>query len=119
MKREPVSSSTIASIGYDPDSQTLEIQFLNGSVYLYFWRSKFGSWRTDGCIVARTLLPPAHTKPVRGSRISSQGSNRNVIIESVRVQNFRCIKDETLPCDRLTVLGGPKRVREIIVLART
>jgi putative ATP-dependent endonuclease of the OLD family len=30
-----------------------------------------------------------------------------MIIESVRVQSFRCIKDETLPCDKLTVLVGP------------
>jgi len=36
MIRQPVSSSNIASIGYDTDSQTLEIEFLNGSVYLYF-----------------------------------------------------------------------------------
>ncbi len=29
-----------------------------------------------------------------------------MIIRSVHVQNFRCIKDETLPCDDLTVLLG-------------
>jgi len=36
MNRKPVSSSNIASIGYDVDSQTLEIEFLNGGVYQYF-----------------------------------------------------------------------------------
>lgn len=36
MNREPVTSSNIASIGYDADSQTLEIEFLNGGVYQYF-----------------------------------------------------------------------------------
>lgn len=36
MNRQPVSSSNIASIGYDVDSQTLEIEFLNGGVYQYF-----------------------------------------------------------------------------------
>ena len=36
MNRQPVSSSNIASIGYDADSQTLEIEFLNGGVYQYF-----------------------------------------------------------------------------------
>lgn len=36
MKRIPVSSSNIASIGYDPDRRVLEIEFLNGSVYQYF-----------------------------------------------------------------------------------
>jgi len=30
-----------------------------------------------------------------------------MIIESVRVRNFRCILDETLSCDELTVLVGP------------
>ena len=36
MNRTTVSSSNIASIGYDQDSQTLEIEFLNGGVYQYF-----------------------------------------------------------------------------------
>jgi hypothetical protein len=36
MERIPVSSSNIASIGYDPDSLTLEIEFNNGSIYQYF-----------------------------------------------------------------------------------
>jgi len=30
-----------------------------------------------------------------------------MIIKGVRVQNFRCIRDETLPCEQLTVLIGP------------
>lgn len=36
MNRESVTSSNIASIGYDPDSLTLEIEFKNGSIYQYF-----------------------------------------------------------------------------------
>tara|TARA_R110000850_G_scaffold50499_5_gene123851 strand:+ start:994 stop:1203 length:210 start_codon:yes stop_codon:yes gene_type:complete len=36
MNRQSVSSSNIASIGYDAGSQTLEIEFLNGGVYQYF-----------------------------------------------------------------------------------
>ena len=36
MKREHVESSNIESIGYDSGSQTLEIAFLNGSIYQYF-----------------------------------------------------------------------------------
>lgn len=36
MERVPVSSSNVASIGYDADSSTLEIEFHNGSVYQYF-----------------------------------------------------------------------------------
>ncbi len=36
MEREHVESSNIESIGYDSDNQTLEIAFLNGSIYQYF-----------------------------------------------------------------------------------
>lgn len=36
MNRQPVSSSNIASIGYDSQSQTLEIEFHSGSVYQYY-----------------------------------------------------------------------------------
>jgi hypothetical protein len=35
MERTPVTSSNISSIGYDADSQILEIEFNNGSVYEY------------------------------------------------------------------------------------
>lgn len=35
MTRTPVSSSNISSIGYDPRTQTLEVEFHNGSVYQY------------------------------------------------------------------------------------
>lgn len=36
MNRTSVSSSNIASVGYDDDSATLEVEFNNGSVYQYF-----------------------------------------------------------------------------------
>ena len=36
MERTPVQSSDLASVGYDRDSSTLEVEFLNGSVYQYF-----------------------------------------------------------------------------------
>jgi hypothetical protein len=35
MTRTPVSSSNLASVGYDPQTRTLEIEFLNRSVYQY------------------------------------------------------------------------------------
>ena len=35
MHREPVSSSMIAAIGYDADTETLEVEFVSGSVYRY------------------------------------------------------------------------------------
>ncbi|REJ87277.1 MAG: KTSC domain-containing protein [Planctomycetota bacterium] len=36
MHRTAVSSSNVASIGYDRDAVTLEVEFVNGSVYQYF-----------------------------------------------------------------------------------
>jgi hypothetical protein len=36
MNRKSVSSSNIRSIGYNPNSQTLEIEFHNSGVYQYF-----------------------------------------------------------------------------------
>ncbi len=35
MKRISVSSSSLASVGYDSISKTLEVEFLNGSIYQY------------------------------------------------------------------------------------
>ncbi|MFD3166436.1 KTSC domain-containing protein [Herpetosiphon sp. NSE202] len=35
MKRTPVDSSNLASVGYDPTDQTLEIEFNNRSIYQY------------------------------------------------------------------------------------
>ena len=36
MERIPVSSSNIASLGYDAATQTLQVEFLSGSIYQCF-----------------------------------------------------------------------------------
>lgn len=36
MERQYVSSSNIASIGYDNENMVLEIEFLSGAVYQYY-----------------------------------------------------------------------------------
>ena len=36
MDRSYVSSSNIQSIGYDSQTQTIEVEFLNGAVYQYY-----------------------------------------------------------------------------------
>jgi hypothetical protein len=36
MLRTPVSSSALRSVGYDPQTQTLEIEFNSAEVYQYF-----------------------------------------------------------------------------------
>ena len=36
MEREPVVSSTVLSIGYEPSSETLEVEFQRGGVYQYY-----------------------------------------------------------------------------------
>lgn len=36
MKRDPVTSSNVAAVGYDDATHTLEVEFKDGSVYQYF-----------------------------------------------------------------------------------
>jgi len=36
VRRERVSSSNIVSVGYDAPSETLEVEFMSGSVYQYY-----------------------------------------------------------------------------------
>lgn len=36
MDRYSVASSNISSIGYDVQTQTLEVEFLNGTIYQYY-----------------------------------------------------------------------------------
>ena len=36
MERQPVSSSNLVSVGYEPASETLEIEFKNGHIYQYY-----------------------------------------------------------------------------------
>ena len=36
MERQSVNSSNIASIGYDANSQTLEVEFKSGRIYQYY-----------------------------------------------------------------------------------
>lgn len=36
MQRTHMASSNLSSVGYDPGSQTLEIEFLSGGIYQYF-----------------------------------------------------------------------------------
>lgn len=36
MERVPVNSSNIASVGYEPDTSTLQVEFNNGTVYDYY-----------------------------------------------------------------------------------
>ncbi len=35
MERQPVSSSMMRSVGYDPTSETLEVEFNSGAVWQY------------------------------------------------------------------------------------
>ncbi len=34
--RQAVASSNVASIGYDEPTETLEVEFLNGTIYQYY-----------------------------------------------------------------------------------
>ncbi|WP_028351515.1 KTSC domain-containing protein [Bradyrhizobium murdochi] len=36
MERQPVNSSNLASVGYDEDTSTLEVEFKGGAIYRYY-----------------------------------------------------------------------------------
>jgi hypothetical protein len=36
MERQSVTSKSLAEVGYDPDLETLEVQFRHGGVYQYY-----------------------------------------------------------------------------------
>jgi KTSC domain-containing protein len=36
MDRQPVTSSNLLSVGYDPDAETLEVEFRKTGVYQYY-----------------------------------------------------------------------------------
>jgi hypothetical protein len=44
MHRQTVSSTSIASVGYDADTETLEVEYRNGSVYRYLKVAKRQYW---------------------------------------------------------------------------
>lgn len=49
MNRTPVASSQVSSIGYDPKSETLEVEFNQGAVYQY---SGVPEWVFDGLMAS-------------------------------------------------------------------
>ena len=63
IRRNPVSSTNVRSIGYDERSQTLEVEFQSGSVYRYF-------------NVPKTIVDAFLAAPSKGQFLSSQIRNR-------------------------------------------
>jgi KTSC domain len=62
VQRKNVSSTSLASIGYDPETSTLEVEFLNGHLYQYFGvppqaYSALMSASSLGAYVARVVKP--------------------------------------------------------------
>lgn len=62
MERQAVSSTNLRSVGYDPASQTLEIESYGGRIYQSVrWSSGNRISGIDGGAVARLLLSRAHS----------------------------------------------------------
>jgi alpha-mannosidase len=62
MKRVPVSSSTLVSVGYDPDDRVLEVKFQHGGVYQYLdvpadVHRELMAADSHGSYLARTVKP--------------------------------------------------------------
>lgn len=54
MDRRPVRSSDLAAVGYDAESQILEIEFLKGGTYQYF--------DVPGSVYEGLMTAPSHGK---------------------------------------------------------
>jgi hypothetical protein len=63
VQRTPVSSSNVTSVGYDPGTATLEVEFHDGSVYQYF---DLPAHEADGLVSASSVggYLAAHIKGV-------------------------------------------------------
>ena len=59
MERTSVSSSNVQSVGYDPDSSILEVEFNNGSVYQY---SAVPQGEFDGLMAAASIGAYLHAR---------------------------------------------------------
>jgi hypothetical protein len=68
MERQSVSSSNVLSVGYDSASETLEVEFNNGSLYQYYNVPQFHFERmlqgSVGSYLAREIKPNFACSPV-------------------------------------------------------
>ncbi len=62
MERVGVTSSNIRSIGYDEQSETLEVEFLSGGVYQYFSVPK----ATHQAFMAASSKGKYHARSIKG-----------------------------------------------------
>ena len=62
MNRHQVASSNISSIGYDSATQTLEVEFHNGSVYQYYGVSESLHQQIMQASSKGTISAPIHKK---------------------------------------------------------
>jgi len=63
VEREPVSSTIIASVGYDATSETLEIEFVSGDVHRYLGVSEFVVRRFLGAFFNRFIRDAYDSTP--------------------------------------------------------
>jgi hypothetical protein len=68
MNRQPVKSSYIRSIGYDPKNQTLELEFNDGDVYQY---ENFPKAKHEALLSAKSIGQFFH-KNIRAQHKASQ-----------------------------------------------
>lgn len=73
MKRSRIASTSLESIGYDPDSKTLEVEFAGGAVYQYLGvpeteHRKFLRARSRGAYLNRNIKPRFLCRPIMYAR---------------------------------------------------
>lgn len=114
IQREPISSSFIGAIGYDPTSSRLQVEFNNGSLYQYEGVSP--------ALYREMLQSPSvgrvYTTEIRGNYPSTRlqgpgGTGGGEGIAAVaQVQAARPVVAEQLSGERLASLAAQQRSRE-------
>jgi hypothetical protein len=67
MERQAVDSSNIRSIGYDPETWTLEVEFTTGAVYQYECEPELAQAFLDA--ESKGKFFAQHIRPLRGTRV--------------------------------------------------
>jgi hypothetical protein len=88
MERKPVDSAALASVGYDPDTGELEVEFRAGRIYRYSdVPSAMHDWllrtRNKGVFVAHHLSGRYGERSVADSRAPQQASLEHALRDSL------------------------------------
>ena len=99
VRRVPVESSSIASVGYDATARTLEVEFRHGAIYRYLnvdpeAHQAFLAWRITWLHAQRNPVGRQHAGRVGGSP-GRHRRTRPAFKPSRRIERSQCLQAET------------------------